>query len=688
MKKNLRKLMATIAIMLFMFVLSPNVANAAGGVSVACSPTSVSVKGSVTCTITLAKGSTGLSVNYSINDKNLLGSGSKVTGTNKTGLSGDDIPKTPNSGKIDIYAEEGISGALKVITIKYVFGNKPGTFTFKVTGTYSDSDFDPQNVNKSVSVTINTTSATTKKTTKSTSTQSTSKIKTSQGGGTSGGSGYTLYPPSTSGISIHTSGTNQTDPGTSKPTTRYNNNYIDPDPNHTTSIDSNGVVHYQTTDAYGSDTKVINRTSTNYRETNQHVKPSTNYAGQGSGDNGNTGKRPNSGNQGGGSFFDRIFNGETQPTRLYSQAHFENQQQMENAAIWETTKKRETSFGLTDLKVLTNDGYATVYQIDGVYYATVDNLYEIVEISATTKGNATVYGVGKRTLTVGRNLVEIRVASQELNDVLVYQLIIIRDDDSGIHNTALRNLEVVGFDIDFDSTITEYTLYVPYNMTRFYVSAQAQNEDNIVLGQGIYSLNKKNKDNIVYVSCSYGDIQTTQYAIHIKRTYKSIIPWIIVAILLLALIGIVVYMQMSKRKLKSDMIAEKDKEVVAAKKRALVNQQVMPNMKVNGSNTTDVGRRVVMPTAVNPAAPQPAPPGQPLQTSVAPGAPRRPISAQESASVMDHKVKPKYVVPQPVAPQTPPAPAGNPQVRTIRTVPTNEAGPYREESVVVTQLNK
>lgn len=686
MKIYLRKIMAIIAVMLFMFVLSPSAVHAAGGVSVSCGSGTVDVKKTITCTITLNKGSTGLAVNYSISDTSMLGSGSKIT-TNKGSLSGD-VPgsKDINSGRIDIYADEGISSAVKVVVIKYVVGNRAGSFNFKVTGEYSDDAYAPHDFNKTVKITVNTTTTTKTVTRDPGTSKKTTQPKTSDPGGAKP-TNITLYPPSSE---VPITNTNTNPGGHTQPsnvTTRdVNNNYIDPDPNHTTSIDANGVVHYQTTGSDGSYTRIVNQTSTVYRSTNQQARPTTRAGGQGPGGSGTQGTKTATNKQNGGSIFDQLFNSETKPTKFYAPHNYAYQQGMENAAIWETTKKRETSFGLTGVKVLTNDGYATVYEIDGVYYATVDSRYEVVEISATAKGDAVIFGTGKRTLTVGRNLVELRVSSPSLNDVLVYQLIIIRDDDSGVHDTSLRHLEVVGFDIDFDSTITEYTLYVPYTMTKFYVSAQPNNEDNIVLGQGIYSLNKANKDNIVYVSCSYGDIQTTQYAIHIKRTYKSIIPWIIVGILLAALIGIVVYMQLSKKKLKSDMTAEKDKEVVAAKKRALVNQQVMPNMKVNGYNTNDVGRRTVVPTSVNPGAPQPQAPGQPLQTSVAPGTPRRPISAQESANVMDHKVKPKYVVPQPVAPQTPPA--GNPQVKTIRTVPTNEAGPYREESVVVTQLNK
>ena len=47
---------------------------------------------------------------------------------------------------------------------------------------------------------------------------------------------------------------------------------------------------------------------------------------------------------------------ETTATKYYDPHNYAYQQGMENAAIWETTKKRDTSFGLTGVKVLTNDG--------------------------------------------------------------------------------------------------------------------------------------------------------------------------------------------------------------------------------------------------------------------------------------------------------------------------------------------
>ncbi len=680
--KRIRKTMFITVLMLMALVLAPGVVNAASGVAVSCSPANVAPQGTVTCKINALKGTTDASFKYELKNSGLsVSKNSKVT-KNTKGIENLDATGNYAKGTVDFYLMNALGSNTTVLTLTIKVGKNAGTMTLRV---YDVSTFDASGnentAGKTATITINTTASTASKTAK----------KTTPSGTTVGTS--SRIPVSTSDRTLNPTGSNVTITSydttggthqgpTTEPTTRAGrSNYIDPDPNHTTSIDSQGNVYYQTTGPDGSYTRQIGPTTAGGRTTNKHVAPTTRAGGQ-------AGNPSNPGGQGqttpsgartpkNGSMFDNFFGAATTTTRIYFMGDYSRYEGIGEAAYWHTTKKVDKSFGLNWVKVLTDDGYANVYEIDGIYYATVGFADEVVEIQGDVKGTAVLTGDGKRTLTTGRNLVLLRLANIETNEVLVYQLVIIRDDGSGVHDTSLRNLEVVGYDIDFDPTITEYTLFVPYNMTRFYVDASPNNEDMIVLGRGIYSLKKDNDDNIVYVSCSYGDIQSSQYAIHIKRTYKSLIPWIIAGILLLALIGLVVYMQLSKRKMKSDLTAEKDKEVVAAKKRALVNQQVMPNMKINGSSTTDVGRRTVVPTAVQP--------GQPLNTAPAPGQPRRQMSAEESNDVMEHKVRPKYVVPQPIAPQQPAQPSN---VKTIRTVPASQSGPYQEERVVVTQLNK
>ena len=680
---KIRKILLTTFMMLVAFIVLPNTVNAASGITVSCKKTSVPVNGTATCYITAKAGTVSADFKYELQNSGL----SKSSGSKVAGGSVENLSKAGNyiKGSADFYAANPLSKNTTVLTLTIKTGKTAGTMTLRVYDVSAWDANDKENTaGSSVTITITTTTTTTKKSGVVTA-PTASTVKTSKGNPTSSAS-RTITPGSSSAtITFSPTGGHGTGT-TATPTTRAGrSNYIDPDPNHTTSVDSHGNIYYETTGPDGSYTRQVGPTTAG-RTTNQHVAPTTRAAGQNPG--GPNGTAPGGNNPAGpktartpknGSMLDNIFGAGTTTTKIYYMSDYNRYQAIGEAAYWHTTKKADKSFSLTNIKVLTDDGYATVYEIDGIYYSTVGFQDEVVEISADVQGTAILSGDGKRTLTTGRNLVLLRLANIETGEVLVYQLVIIRDDGSGVHDTSLRNLEVVGFDIDFDPEITEYTLFVPYTMTRFYVDAAPNNEDMIVLGKGIYSLKKDNDDNIVYVSCSYGDIQSSQYAIHIKRTYKSLIPWIIAGILLAILIGLVVYFQLSKKKMKSDLTAEKDKEVVAAKKRALVNQTVMPNMKINGSSTTDVGRRTVVPTAV------PQQPGQPLHTAPQPGQPRRPISAEESHDVMEHKVKPKYVVPQPIAPQQPGQPTN---VKTIRTVPANNAGPYQEESVVVTQLNR
>ena len=90
---------------------------------------------------------------------------------------------------------------------------------------------------------------------------------------------------------------------------------------------------------------------------------------------------------------------------------------------------------------VTVDDFDVEYR-DGVYYVTVNSDTEEVTVNATAPEGVTVVGTGKRTLTEGRNAVEL-IARNSQNETATYQVIITRPSDDGVYNTLLSRLQVV-----------------------------------------------------------------------------------------------------------------------------------------------------------------------------------------------------------------------------------------------------
>ncbi len=232
-----------------------------------------------------------------------------------------------------------------------------------------------------------------------------------------------------------------------------------------------------------------------------------------------------------------------------------------------------------------------VKEENGVYYVTTDPNREFVTIEATAPQGVTVVGAGRRNLAKGKNSVPI-ILRDEFGGSATISLVITRPD-GGDANTLLKELQVVNYKLDFNPNTMEYTVKVPYNVKDVYVYAQAQSPDTIITGDGIVTLTKG--ENNVYVKVSYGDLASTLYTIHIKKSYTSLIPIILLSIGMLGGIGGVFYL-LNKEKQNNKVLADNTIAQRAEEERSV--KMAEPQMSLNGSSVSGVGSRVVQPQAV------------------------------------------------------------------------------------------
>lgn len=244
------------------------------------------------------------------------------------------------------------------------------------------------------------------------------------------------------------------------------------------------------------------------------------------------------------------------------------------------------------LTSVTVDDFEVTYN-NGVYYATTESYTESVTISATSTEGVTIVGTGVRKLSPGRNVVELVLRNLTTAQVNTYQVIITRPDDTANHDTKLTGLKVVNYGFAFSPDTYEYTINIPYDVEEIYIIGETLNDDVNIAGVGLKSLTKGN--NKIYIKVSYGNTESTDYVINIKRSYTKMILIIISIILGIGLIGAIVYALINRKAAMEARIDKKNREM------AEMNRQVnatTASIQVNGQNVVGVGRKTVIPTKV------------------------------------------------------------------------------------------
>ena len=327
-----------------------------------------------------------------------------------------------------------------------------------------------------------------------------------------------------------------------------------------------------------------------------------------------------------------------------------------------TTTTTLVPLRLSSVKV---DNFDVSYQ-DGKYYVTVDPTTEEVSVTATAAAGIQIIGTGKRSLVEGKNVVDL-VLRDATNRTQTVQVVITRPEGSGVYDTKLSELKVVDYKLEFDPSIYEYTVTVPYNAKEAYVIAKALNKDVIITGDGLKTLSKG--ENKVYVKVSYGNLAATEYTITIKRSYTMLFMWIAIGGLGIGLIGFAIYAQSSKKKAVAAVEAEKNK-ILATNNRA-ENVKANEGIELNGERVAGIARRTVVPTPVSTIEAEPQVEEE-----------NKPITIDTQAPKVVVKKAPVQMVSTAPQAQVKVIKTSEPEVKTINTNPIG----YNEDEIVIKEL--
>lgn len=344
-----------------------------------------------------------------------------------------------------------------------------------------------------------------------------------------------------------------------------------------------------------------------------------------------------------------------------------------NVSVTNTTLTTSTTVSTVDLRLtsVSVDNYEVTYE-DGKYYTTVDSLDNEVDISATAAYGITIIGVGTRTLTTGKNVVDLILRSQSGQTTTV-QVIITKPDGTGVANTSLTQLKVVNNEVDFETGKTEFTVSIPFNTKEIYVIAKGINDDVIITGDGLHTISKNKQEIIIRVS--YGDIESTEYKLIVKKNYNLVFLWIGLAGLGAGIVFIYFRVKSNKNKQQAAENAAINKE------KAIINRKEASqgqSMTLNGEKNAGVGRRMVEPTPVMATSTEES------ALDKQPNVVKQVVKPTTVQTTQQNPVTKQVVVKK--APVQVVSSAPDAQVKVDNNVLTQSTGSYDEEDVVIKDI--
>lgn len=242
-----------------------------------------------------------------------------------------------------------------------------------------------------------------------------------------------------------------------------------------------------------------------------------------------------------------------------------------------TTTEKTTTTTTTTAKAASNNNYLVSIKVnnedilnfdkDKIKY-TIDYDYEVSKVSISAKteeDTASVEISGDKELKVGENVITLTVSAEDLS-TRVYKVIINREDKKEF-NTKLEDINVVGYDLNFNSQSKTFYLKVPKDVKSLKIKAIT--EDSNAKVKIIGNENLEN-ESIIKISVT-NETEESTYRIIIEKEEKdnSILFLVGIGIVLLIIIIILLKLFISNKK-KDNRDKKRDKQKEAKKKDSLV----------------------------------------------------------------------------------------------------------------------
>ncbi|HPZ23616.1 MAG TPA: cadherin-like beta sandwich domain-containing protein [Bacilli bacterium] len=211
------------------------------------------------------------------------------------------------------------------------------------------------------------------------------------------------------------------------------------------------------------------------------------------------------------------------------------------------TRPRDTSNSQSRLKTIHDDNlnfvfssFTTVYNIEVLYDVSTLNLKVVPNVEG-----ASVRIDGSQDLIVGDNVIDIYVTSPDGSSTTCYTLNINRlPRGEAIYylskDSTLKSLSITGYDIQFDKTVMDYNIHLPYDVASINLEYELTNPNSSIVVSDTSNL--INGSAITLTITSEDKTSTTVYAIHVTKddppaNYST---YIYGAIIFIAILGVII----------------------------------------------------------------------------------------------------------------------------------------------------
>ena len=219
-----------------------------------------------------------------------------------------------------------------------------------------------------------------------------------------------------------------------------------------------------------------------------------------------------------------------------------------------TTKGKSSNANLS--KILVNGEEVENFDKDTKKYTvTVDNDVTKANIKAVSEDdNATVKVDGPNKLEIGENEFTISVTSED-QTTKNYKVIVKRSEKEATNSTKIKKIKIDGYKLDFDKNSKTFYLNIKKEDTELDITVTPVDENAKVKITGNEDLEDGSIIKII-VTTQNGDKAT--YRLIIEKKETNPVPFIVIGIIVLIIIGVAIFMFIQNRKEKKEKKEIKD----------------------------------------------------------------------------------------------------------------------------------
>ena len=245
-------------------------------------------------------------------------------------------------------------------------------------------------------------------------------------------------------------------------------------------------------------------------------------------------------------------------------------------------------------EIKTNEG-VSFYNYDDKFVAYVSEEYYELNLNTSNVSGFDVVGNTNIILNSDTTIQNFRFVNKEETGESIVIPFVAYKQGPGNQSIVLTDLEVVGYDLKYNSEKTDFVVNVPSNIDKVYINAVKEGNFTTVSGDGLVELNdKKTKVQVVVENNTLG---SNTYTITIVKKNKLI--GIIIAFVAAFLVSTGVLLYFFRKY--QDKFSHVDPDILKANVKQIdVDEIIKQNAEKKKNNINDVSNETIKPGVLTP----------------------------------------------------------------------------------------